>query len=101
MSVVIPEEDTFYTLGLLHSCGPEDWAIYEKLNSEIIEFCEKSEIKIKQYLPHYNSKEDWMKHYGPKWNTFRERKTKFDPRMILSPGHTIFTSVDNNSDIYV
>ncbi|KAI3443629.1 hypothetical protein Pfo_000294 [Paulownia fortunei] len=94
MSAVTPDEDIFYTLGLLHSSRPHDWGNFDKLNNEIIEFCEKAGIEIKQYLPHYKSKEDWMKHYGPKWNTFQERKTKFDPRMILSPGQRIFTSVD-------
>ncbi|PIN10048.1 Proteins containing the FAD binding domain [Handroanthus impetiginosus] len=95
MSAVIPDEDIFYTLGLLHSSRntPTESDVLDKLNAEIIEFCEKSGIKIKQYLPHYDSKEDWMKHYGPKWDTFQERKTKFDPRMILSPGHGICTSV--------
>ncbi|XP_073047221.1 cytokinin dehydrogenase 3-like [Primulina eburnea] len=92
-SAVIPEEEIFYTLGLLHSCMPDEVEIYEKLNNEILEFCEKSGIKIKQYLPHYKSKEDWVKHFGSKWDSFQEMKTKFDPRMILSPGQRIFNSI--------
>ncbi|XP_073157569.1 cytokinin dehydrogenase 3-like [Henckelia pumila] len=92
-SAVIPEEEIFYTLGLLHSSMPDEVEIYEKLNNEILEFCEKSGMKIKQYLPHYKSKEDWVKHFGSKWDTFREMKTKFDPRMILSPGQRIFNSI--------
>ncbi|KAK6120361.1 hypothetical protein DH2020_045899 [Rehmannia glutinosa] len=98
MSAVIPDEDIFYTLGLLHSSRPDQSGNFDKLNNEIIEFCEKAGIKIKQYLPHYKSKKDWMKHYGPKWNTFQETKTKYDPKMILSPGQRIFNSVDS-SDI--
>ncbi|KAL7095966.1 hypothetical protein ACP275_10G055900 [Erythranthe tilingii] len=94
MSAVIPDEEIFYTLGLLHSCGAQEAGIYEELNKEIIKFCEENEINIKQYLPHYKSKEDWMKHFGRKWNTFQEMKTKFDPRLILSPGQRIFTSAD-------
>ncbi|KAL0374496.1 UNVERIFIED_CONTAM: Cytokinin dehydrogenase 5 [Sesamum radiatum] len=47
---VTPDEDVFYTLGLLQSSGPRVGE-YDKLNNEIIEFCEKSGIKIKQYLP--------------------------------------------------
>ncbi|KAI3447139.1 hypothetical protein Pfo_003804 [Paulownia fortunei] len=99
MSAVIPDEDMFYTLGLLHSSRPSESDVPDKLNREIIEFCEKAGIKIKQYLPYYKSKEDWMKHYGSKWDTFQERKTKFDPRMILSPGQRIFTSVVDSSDM--
>ncbi|PIN17273.1 Proteins containing the FAD binding domain [Handroanthus impetiginosus] len=77
-----------------HRKKPEEvWSI-EKLNNDIIEFCEKAGIKIIQYLPYYKSKKDWIKHFGPKWSTFQERKNKFDPRMILSPGQRIFTSVE-------
>ncbi|XP_073034890.1 cytokinin dehydrogenase 3-like [Primulina eburnea] len=92
-SAVIPDEEIFYTLGLLHSSMPDEVENYEKLNNEILEFCEKSGRKIKQYLPHYKSKEDWVKHFGSKWDSFREMKTKFDPRMILSPGQRIFNSI--------
>ncbi|KAL6507198.1 Cytokinin dehydrogenase [Orobanche hederae] len=98
MSAVIPpqsddelEEEIFYTLGLLpSSSGPTESEAFEKLNTEIIEFCTKSDSKIKQYLPSYDSHEDWKKHFGSKWDTFQERKAKFDPRMILSPGQRIF-----------
>ncbi|XP_011077992.1 cytokinin dehydrogenase 3-like isoform X2 [Sesamum indicum] len=93
MSAVTPDEDIFYTLGLLHTSRPHQSDVYDNLNSEILDCCEKADIDVKQYLPHYISKEDWMKHFGPKWDTFQERKTKFDPRMILSPGQRIFTSV--------
>ncbi|KAH6761693.1 cytokinin oxidase 3 [Perilla frutescens var. hirtella] len=94
MSAVVPEdEDIFYTLGLLHSTKRSESHVFDDLNNEILEFCSKNGIKIKQYLPFYESKEDWMEHYGSKWSTFQERKAKFDPRMILSPGQRIFTSV--------
>lgn len=93
-SAVIPEdEEVFYTLGLLHTTKRSESDVFDDLNNEILEFCDKNGIKIKQYLPYYESKEDWMKHYGSKWNTFQERKAKFDPRMILSPGQRIFTNV--------
>ncbi|KAL3829988.1 hypothetical protein ACJIZ3_018790 [Penstemon smallii] len=95
MSAVIPNEDIFYTLGLLHSSTSlTETETFDKLNNKILQFCEKAGIKIKQYLPHYKFKEDWMKHYGSKWNTFQERKRKFDPRMILSPGQRIFSNSD-------
>ncbi|CAA0834974.1 Cytokinin dehydrogenase 3 [Striga hermonthica] len=92
MSAVIPDEEIFYTLGLLSSCGPHEVEGFQKLNEEIIDFCEKCDINIKQYLPSYSSKEDWKKHFGSKWDIFQERKAKFDPNMILSPGQRIFNS---------
>ncbi|KZV18866.1 Cytokinin dehydrogenase 3 precursor family protein [Dorcoceras hygrometricum] len=90
MSAVTPDENIFYTLGLLHSSSPNETKIYDKVNNEILRFCLKNNIKIKQYLPHYKSREDWIKHYGSKWNDFQEMKAKFDPRLILSPGQRIF-----------
>lgn len=98
MSAVTPEaeegEEIFYTMALLHTSGTSDETdILDKLCNEIIEFCEKAGIKMKQYIPHYNTKEDWMKHFGSKWNMFHERKTQMDPRMILSPGQRIFNPV--------
>ncbi|KAL0410483.1 UNVERIFIED_CONTAM: Cytokinin dehydrogenase 3 [Sesamum latifolium] len=57
MSVVIPEEDVFYTLGLLHSSPPNSYQKYDELNSQILGFCKKAGIKVKQYLPNYKSQE--------------------------------------------
>lgn len=95
MSAVTPDEDVFYTLGLLHSSRVNDSGYYDELNNEIIQFCEKAGMEIKQYLPSYRSREDWVKHFGPKWKTFQERKNKFDPKMILSRGQRIFTASDD------
>ncbi|KAI3714560.1 hypothetical protein L6452_21516 [Arctium lappa] len=92
-SAIIPDEETFYTVGLLHSAGStDDQSIIEEQNEEILRFCDRSGIKIKQYFPHYRKKEEWMKHFGMKWKVFQERKSQFDPKMILSPGQRIFTS---------
>ncbi|XP_057787671.1 cytokinin dehydrogenase 3 [Salvia miltiorrhiza] len=93
MSAVTPDEDIFYTLGLLHTCGAHERGYFEAQNNEIIKFCEEAGIEIKQYLPHYKSRRDWMKHFGGKWESFEERKMEFDPRMILSRGQNIFDSV--------
>ncbi|KAL1563321.1 Cytokinin dehydrogenase [Salvia divinorum] len=93
-SAVVPEdEDIFYTLGLLHSTKRSESHVFENLNKQILEVCQRKGIRIKQYLPHYEYKEDWVQHYGSKWTTFQERKAKYDPRMILSPGQRIFTPV--------
>lgn len=93
MSAAIPDEDIFYSIGLLHSSGDDNWETLENQNKEILQFCEKADIKIKQYLPRYTTKEDWMNHFGPKWKSFEERKAEFDPKMILSPGQQIFSSI--------
>ncbi|XP_071715308.1 cytokinin dehydrogenase 2-like [Rutidosis leptorrhynchoides] len=99
MSVIIPDddddddEDMFYTVGLLFtSQSDDDFSRKEKQNNEILQFCSESGINIKQYFPHYVNKQDWMKHFGNKWDVFQQRKAQFDPKMILSPGQTIFTS---------
>ncbi|RVW64295.1 Cytokinin dehydrogenase 3 [Vitis vinifera] len=93
MSAVTPDEDIFYAIGLLHSSGADDWKPLENQNKEILQFCDKAGIKIKLYLSRYTTKEDWMKHFGPKWKTFEDRKAQFDPKMILSPGQRIFNSI--------
>ncbi|KAI3790060.1 hypothetical protein L2E82_02873 [Cichorium intybus] len=95
MSVVIPEDDDdmFYTVALLNSAGgAKDWETIDNQNTEILQFCDKSGIMVKQYFPHYSKKKEWMKHFGNKWDVFKERKAQFDPKMILSPGQNIFNS---------
>ncbi|WCJ42691.1 Cytokinin dehydrogenase 3 [Euphorbia peplus] len=89
-SAVIPEEDIFYTVGFLHSSRFDDWQIYDNQNKDLLKYCEKAGIKIKQYFPHFTTKEEWMAHFGPKWKQFTERKAQFDPKMMLSPGQRIF-----------
>ncbi|XP_022871703.1 cytokinin dehydrogenase 3-like [Olea europaea var. sylvestris] len=93
MSAVTPDEDIFYLVGILQAGSFDNWQELDNINNEILEFCNRAGINIKQYLPHYTSEEDWIKHFGSKWNTFRERKARFDPRMILSPGQKVFDSV--------
>ena len=94
MSAIIPDdnEDVFYSVGLLYSAGKIDnCEVIENQNKEILKLCEEMGIKIKQYLPrYYKTKEEWMKQFGGKWNVFEERKAKYDPKMILSPGQRIF-----------
>lgn len=88
---MIPEEEeVFYTIGFLHSSGFDDWKLFDEQNKEILEFCAKSGIQFKQYLPHYNTQTQWIHHFGSKWTTFQQRKFNFDPTYILSPGHKIF-----------
>ncbi|KAL3322977.1 hypothetical protein AABB24_040194 [Solanum stoloniferum] len=91
MSTMIPEEEIFYCVGLLHSSSDyNDCKILDNQNEEILNYCDKVGLNIKQYLPHYKTREDWIKHFGKKWNIFQQRKDQFDPKMILSPGQRIF-----------
>ncbi|KAD0683018.1 hypothetical protein E3N88_43861 [Mikania micrantha] len=95
MSVVIPDdnEDMFYTVALLNSAGASvDPSVIDEQNRQILEFCDKAGINIKQYFPHYTNKQQWMKHFGKKWSLFKEMKEQFDPKNILSPGQRIFNS---------
>ncbi|KAL8040360.1 hypothetical protein ABFX02_10G093000 [Erythranthe guttata] len=90
ISAVIPDEEVFYMLGLLHSTGHDKYHIYDKFNDRILRLCKKAGVNVKQYLPQYKSKQDWIKHYGSKWKIIRQTKATFDPKMILSPGQRIF-----------
>uniref|UniRef100_A0A1D1YFU6 cytokinin dehydrogenase n=1 Tax=Anthurium amnicola TaxID=1678845 RepID=A0A1D1YFU6_9ARAE len=92
MSSVIPDEDVFYTVSLLWSATDDGWEQVVNLNAQVLRYCDQTGIRAKQYLPHYNTRSDWMKHFGHKWDTFLERKRKYDPRALLSPGQGIFTS---------
>lgn len=91
MSMVTPEEDIFYVIGLLFFSDKRHLKILEDQNKDILRFCNEAEIKVKQYLPHYTEKVDWMYHFGSKWETFEKRKLHYDPKMILSSGQRIFT----------
>ncbi|TYH08407.1 hypothetical protein ES288_A07G012500v1 [Gossypium darwinii] len=92
MSAVIPDEEIFYTVGFLHSSGFDDREAFDDQNKEILKFCEEAGIGVKQYLPHFTSKDEWVHHFGSKWETFQQRKFQFDPKMILSPGQRIFNN---------
>ena len=92
MSAVIPDEEIFYTVGFLHSSGFDDWEAFDDQNKEIMQFCDKAGIVVKQYLPHYTTKEQWIHHFGSKWKIFQQRKDQFDPKMLLSPGQRIFNN---------
>lgn len=98
MSMVVPEEEVFYSVGLLRSAPDGGWEKMEQQNRDIIRFCRSADIGFKQYLPNYKTKWEWEDHYGPKWSRFMKRKMMFDPKGILSPGQMIFTttSVQNN-----
>lgn len=94
-SVVTPDEEVFYLVALLRSAlpnGDETRTLdyLTKQNNEILRFCNDQGIKIKQYLPHYTTQEEWINHFGEKWSRFYQRKKDFDPRHILATGQAIF-----------
>ncbi|XP_009609443.1 cytokinin dehydrogenase 1 [Nicotiana tomentosiformis] len=94
-SVVTPEEDVMYLIAFLSSAMPSSTGkdgveyILNK-NKKILNFCRKAHIGMKQYLPHYTTQEDWKGHFGPQWETFKRRKSTYDPLAILAPGQRIF-----------
>lgn len=93
-SVVIPEGEIFYIVALLRFVPPcAKRSSVEKMvaqNQEIVHWCVKNGIDFKLYLPHYKSREEWIRHFGNRWSRFVDRKAMFDPMAILSPGQKIF-----------
>ncbi|XP_050379811.1 cytokinin dehydrogenase 2-like [Argentina anserina] len=90
MSAVIPGEEVFYVVALLHSSGLQEWQQFDEVNAEILQFCKDAGIMIKQYLPHYEKQQDWIDHFGSKLQSFQEMKFKYDPNKILAPGQRVF-----------
>ncbi|CAN8252516.1 unnamed protein product [Cochlearia groenlandica] len=93
-SVVIPEGEIFYIVALLRFVPPcAKASSVDKMvvqNKEIVHWCVEKGIDFKLYLPHYKSREEWIRHFGNRWSRFVDRKAMFDPMAILSPGQMIF-----------
>ncbi|GJM88420.1 hypothetical protein PR202_ga04479 [Eleusine coracana subsp. coracana] len=93
-SVVVPDEEVFYLVAFLSSAlsssGPHSIEGTLSLNKRILEYSDKASIRAKQYLPNYNSKQEWKAHYEARWETFQRRKNAYDPFAILAPGQRIF-----------
>ncbi|KAL9314664.1 hypothetical protein ACSQ67_020116 [Phaseolus vulgaris] len=93
MSPVTPEEDVFYAVSLLRATSSRD--MVKKLqdqNQQILQFCKDAGIQITEYLTGNKTQQQWMEHFGSKWELFADRKDQFDPKRILSPGQGIFQS---------
>ncbi|WVZ20299.1 hypothetical protein V8G54_007621 [Vigna mungo] len=91
MSPVTPDEDVFYAVSLLRSTSSIDMLKkYQTQNRQILEFCKGAGIKITEYLTGNKTQQQWMEHFGSKWKLFADRKARFDPKRILSPGQGIF-----------
>ncbi|KAK6945249.1 Cytokinin dehydrogenase 1, FAD/cytokinin binding domain [Dillenia turbinata] len=88
-------EDIFYLVAFLSSAMPSSTGkdSLEHIlaqNKRILDYCEMTHLKVKQYLPHYSKQEDWRAHFGPKWEAFVQRKVAYDALAILAPGQRIF-----------
>ncbi|CAL0304974.1 unnamed protein product [Lupinus luteus] len=88
MSTVTPNEDIFYVLGLFRSSGFDKGEVEasEAQNQQILQFCKDVGIGIKEYLASLQTHEELVYQYGSKWQLIEDRKTKLDPKRILSPG---------------
>ncbi|XP_028766668.1 cytokinin dehydrogenase 1-like [Neltuma alba] len=94
-SLVTPEEDVFYLVAFLSSAvpfstGKDSLDYIQRRNERIIEFCERAQLGVKQYLAHHRTQEEWEGHFGTRWQVMRRRKSEYDPLAILAPGHRIF-----------
>ncbi|CAM8916970.1 unnamed protein product [Rhodiola kirilowii] len=94
-SIVIPNEDVFYLVAFLSSAvhsskNTDSLQNILNRNRRILEFCESTNLGVKQYLPHYDTQEEWKVHFGSQWDAFVQKKLLYDPLAILAPGHRIF-----------
>ncbi|KAL8258611.1 hypothetical protein R6Q59_026564 [Mikania micrantha] len=94
-SMVTPKENVFYLVAFLSSAmpssiGSDSLESILSQNKRILEVCETAKLETKQYLPHYNTQEDWKKHFGSQWEIFARRKFMYDPLAILTPGQRMF-----------
>ncbi|KFK36997.1 hypothetical protein AALP_AA4G199000 [Arabis alpina] len=103
-SMITPNEDILYLVAFLssvmpNSSGKNSLEYLMKQNQRIINFCEEKNLNVKQYLPHYETQQEWKSHFGNKWETFSKRKYAYDPLAILSPGQRIFQKITQSSPI--
>ncbi|KAJ0475769.1 putative cytokinin dehydrogenase [Helianthus annuus] len=94
-SMVTPKENVFYLVAFLSSAmpastGTDSLEYILSQNKKILEVCESANLGTKQYLPHYNTQEEWKNHFGSQWGDFVRRKLTYDPLAILTPGQRIF-----------
>ncbi|XP_041028618.1 cytokinin dehydrogenase 1-like isoform X1 [Juglans microcarpa x Juglans regia] len=94
-SLVTPDEDVFYLVAFLssavpYSTGTDGLEHILTKNKRILDFCATAQLGMKQYLPHYNTREEWQTHFGSLWEVFLQRKSAYDPWAILAPGQRIF-----------
>ncbi|XP_071721082.1 cytokinin dehydrogenase 6-like [Rutidosis leptorrhynchoides] len=94
-SAVLPKEDIFYLVAFLSqanplSTGKDGLQRLLNQNKRVLNFCKEAQLGVKQYLPHYATRDEWRAHFGQRWETFQQRKSAYDPLAILAPGQRIF-----------
>ncbi|XP_072963251.1 cytokinin dehydrogenase 3-like isoform X1 [Typha angustifolia] len=102
-SVVLPEampgsgEQVIYVIGMLRSANPKSCSggcLDEILHRNTwLAKTAGEHAGAKQYLAHHPSPSQWTDHFGRHWHRFADRKSRFDPRCILSPGQGIFSRI--------
>ncbi|XP_031101532.1 cytokinin dehydrogenase 1-like [Ipomoea triloba] len=97
-SLVTPKENVFYMVAFLTSAmpsstGKDGLQHILSQNRRILDFCKRANIGMKQYLPHYSTREEWKAHFDSQWDVFVRRKSLYDPLAILAPGQRIFRRV--------
>ncbi|KAG0469496.1 hypothetical protein HPP92_015539 [Vanilla planifolia] len=96
MSVAVPAGEIFYLVALLRSArpppiGPSAEEMMAE-NRAVVDRCRSAGYDFKLYLPHYRDQAQWSAHFGEKgWRRFVDRKNRYDPAAILSPGQLIFS----------
>ncbi|XP_020675040.1 cytokinin dehydrogenase 11 isoform X2 [Dendrobium catenatum] len=96
MSVSVPDGEIFYLVALLRFARPPpDGPSAEEMmaeNQAVVDRCRSAGYNYKLYLPHYRDQSQWAVHFGEKgWSRFLDRKARYDPAAILSPGQLIFS----------
>ncbi|XP_075478649.1 cytokinin dehydrogenase 6-like [Primulina tabacum] len=94
-SFVLPDGEIFYLVAFLPHAIPlssENDGLESILirNERILYFCKFEILGVKQYLPHYTTRDEWRAHFGARWGVFVRRKSAYDPLAILAPGQRIF-----------
>ncbi|XP_057517984.1 cytokinin dehydrogenase 1-like [Amaranthus tricolor] len=94
-SVVTPEEEVIYLAAFvsqakINSSGMDGLENMLAVNQRILEFTEKAELGVKQYLPFHETQDAWRAHFGKRWKLFAQRKLAYDPLSILAPKQRIF-----------
>ncbi|XP_006660189.2 cytokinin dehydrogenase 11 [Oryza brachyantha] len=103
-SVALPEGEIFYLVALLRFCRPYPGggppvAELVAQNKAIIDACRSNGYDYKIYFPSYRAQSDWARHFGARWTRFVERKARYDPLAILSPGQNIFPRTPSSVSI--
>ena len=87
-----PKEETIYLFSILQTVKPDPEAVNVLLAKNRSWFEQARDLGGKSYpvnaLPF--SREDWVRHFDDRWETFARLKASLDPRQLLAPGQGIW-----------